>query len=228
MNRLALPVVAAQRLWLRSTLRLAPPAAGPTNGTVGTAARTPIRLAVIGESSAAGCGVDSHDDGFTGSLARELTARTHRPVQWQAVGQFGATARRIRHRLVDRVGDDLDVAVLLAGGNDVLSGRTPEEWRADLTAIVDHLMANAAHVVVAGTPPFARFPAIPATLGRYLSERATALDEVSRQVCAARPGATWVTLTDDPRPEFFAADRFHLSTVGYRYWATVIADSVRV
>ncbi len=146
-----------------------------------------------GESTAAGCGVDNHDDGFTGCLAREITARTQRPVQWQVVGQFGATARRIRYRLLPQLGEDLNVAVLLAGGNDVMSGRSPNQWRDDVSAIVDDLMERADHVVVAGIPPFALFPSMPTTLGRYLSERAAALDDVSRQICAVRPCTTWFT-----------------------------------
>jgi hypothetical protein len=97
-KRLQLPVAAVQGMWMRSTIKMAPPATGPTSGTVGTTSRTPLCIAVVGESTAAGCGVDNHDDGFTGCLAREITARTQRPVHWQVVGQFGATARRIRYR----------------------------------------------------------------------------------------------------------------------------------
>jgi hypothetical protein len=197
-KRLQLPVAAVQGMWMRSTTKMAPPATGPTSGTVGTTSRTPLCIAVVGESTAAGCGVDNHDDGFTGCLAREITARTQRPV--------------------------LNVAVLLAGGNDVMSGRSLDQWRDDVSAIVDDLMERADHVVVAGIPPFALFPSMPTTLGRYLSERAAALDDVSRQICAVRPCTTWVTMTEVPPPDFFASDRFHLSAAGYQRWAQVVAD----
>ena len=159
MRRYQLPIAAVQGMWLRSTIKLAPPAPGPTTGTVGTTSRLALRIAVVGESTAAGCGVHSHDEGFTGSLAREITARTQRPVEWQVAGQFGATARRIRYRLLPQVGEDLDAVVLLAGGNDVMGRRSPEEWHDDLAAVVDDLMERAGHVVIAGTPPFALFPA---------------------------------------------------------------------
>jgi lysophospholipase L1-like esterase len=149
-------------------------------------------------------------------LAREINARTGRPVQWQVTGQFGATARRIRYRLLPQLDEDLDVAVLLAGGNDVMTRRSPDQWRDDLSAIVDGLTERADQVVVAGIPPFALFPSMSAALGRYLSERAAALDDVSRQICAARPGTTWVTMPGAPPPYFFASDRFHLSAAGYQ------------
>jgi lysophospholipase L1-like esterase len=211
-------------MWMRSTIKLAPPATGPTSGTVGTVSRPPLRIAVVGDSTAAGCGVDNHDDGFAGCLARELAARTQQPVRWQVAGQFGATARRIRYRLLPQLGEDLDVAVLLAGGNDVMSRRSPGQWRNDLSPIVDDLARRADHVVIAGIPPFALFPSIPATLGHYLSERAAALDEITRQICAGRSGTTWVTTTGVPPADFFASDRFHPSAAGYQLWAQVVAD----
>jgi lysophospholipase L1-like esterase len=212
-------------MWMRATLKPAPPATGPTSGTVGTTSGAPLRIAVVGESTAAGCGVDTHNDGFTGRLAHEINAGTQRPVHWQVVGQFGATARRIRYRLLPQLGEDLDVAVLLAGANDVMGRRSPDQWRDDLTAIIDDLMERADHVVVAGIPPLALLPSMPPTLGRYLSERAAALDDVTRQICARWVYATWVvTMTEVPPPDFFASDRFHLSAAGYQRWAQAIAD----
>ena len=226
MNRLLLPVAAVQGKRMRATIKPAPPAGGPTRGSVGTGASAgaPLRIAVLGESTAAGSGVDNHDEGFAGCLARELNARAERPVQWQVVGQFGATARRIRDRLLPKLDESLDVVVLLAGGNDVMTRSSPGQWRQDLSAIVDELLKRAERVVVAGTPPFAHFPSMPTTLGRYLSERAAALDEVSQQVCAKHHGATWVTMPGVPPRYFFASDQFHLSAAGYQRWGEVVAD----
>jgi len=232
-NPLLLPVVAVQGMWVRTRTEELPPAGGPTSGAVGEAAESPappVRIAVLGESTAAGCGVDSHGDGFAGALARELVERSRRPVVWEVVGRHGATARRIRHRLLPQVGTDLDIAVLLAGANDVLSRRTPEAWAEDLAAIVDGLAGRAEQVAVAGLPPFGAFPSLPATLGRYLAGRAAALDAASRQVCAGRPQVTWIGAADvlTPGPEFFARDGFHPSAVGYGHWARMVADGLAV
>jgi lysophospholipase L1-like esterase len=187
-----------------------------------------MSIAVVGESTAAGYGVDSHDLAFAGCLARELAVRSGRRVRWAVVGQDGATARRIRHRLVPQLGRDLDLAVLLAGANDVLSRRSPRQWGDDLTAIVDDLANRARKVVVTGIPPFELFPALPRTLARYLAEGAATLNAVSRQVCGDHPRATWIGASDglDIGPEFFGPDRFHPSTVGYERWARDVARQV--
>ncbi|SDU14856.1 SGNH/GDSL hydrolase family protein [Jiangella alkaliphila] len=228
MNRLLFPLVALQGMWVRSTFTLAQPVDGPSTGTLGAGSGGPLRVAILGESTAAGSGVDSHDDGFAGGLASVLAVRTGRPIEWEVAAQFGATARRVRHRLLPRLTGEYDVAVLLAGANDVLTRRPPADWGTDLAAIVDGLAERAERVVVAGIPPFGLFPGLPRTLRRYLGERAATLDEVSRTVCAGRPRVTWATSAGDVSPslDFFSADRFHPSSTGYRLWASAVADAI--
>lgn len=225
MNPLLMPIVILQGRRAKSSMTLLPPATGPTSGAVGDQSHPPFRLAVLGESTAAGCGVTTHNEGFAALLAGEVASHASRYVQWRSLGQHGATARRIRYKLLTQMEDSFDRAVLLAGANDVLSGRTPEQWAEDLEAIVDDLAIRAAEVTVVGIPPFREFPSLPSTLRRYLAEKATALDQVSQQVCAGRSSVTWVTsngLPDD-KAAFFAEDGFHPSASGYRYWAEAVS-----
>ena len=225
MNPILLPLAAAQGLWLRATLKPAPEAGGATSGTAPGVSGTPLRLAVVGDSTAASCGATRHTEGFAAALAERLAADTGRPVAWETVGRFGATARRVRHQLVPRLGDDLDLVVLLVGANDVMAGRSPTQWRDELTAILTDLTGRANQIVVAGIPPFTKFPALPAALAGYLSERADALDQVSQRICAQNPDRTAFISSPagQPPPEFFASDRFHPSAVGYRLWADDVA-----
>lgn len=215
----------AQGLWLRGRMETLPPAAGPVAGrTDGAPGAAALRLGIIGESTAAGCGAADHDSAFAGSLARRLAA-TGRPVEWQVVGQHGATARRIRHRLLPRLAGDFDAVVILAGANDVLARRTPGQWGDYLAAIVDDLRHRSASVVVAGTPPFITFPSLPGALARYLMARGRDLDAESRRICAGVPNADFVATSPDLVGDgFFARDGFHPGELGYRHWADAVAD----
>jgi lysophospholipase L1-like esterase len=229
MTHMGMLLAAVQGFWVSRRQEELPPAGGEASGRTGNApAAEPLRVAVLGESTAAGCGVTTHHEGFAGSLARRIFELTGRPVLWDVVGQHGATARRIRHRLLPQLGARYDLVVLLAGANDVLSRRTTAEWREDLTAILDALAVRADHTVVAGTPPFATFPSLPGALRRYLAEAARSLDEVAEEICSSRANATWVGSADvgGVGPDFFARDGFHPSAIGYRRWAELVADTL--
>ena len=68
------PVLFVQGKRLRRDTPILPDAALPWHGTV--AGPDPLRLLVLGDSTAAGVGADTQDDALPGNLARELSART--------------------------------------------------------------------------------------------------------------------------------------------------------
>lgn len=225
MNPASLPVIAAQGLWVRRRVEVLPEASGPTTGTT-AGIGAPMRLVVVGESTAAGCGAATHDEAFTGAFARALAERRDRPVTWSVHGRHGATIRRVRHRMLPELVADADVAVLLIGVNDVVNRTPTEQWRDDLAAVVDQLTARACLVVIAGIPPFEAFPSLPRALRRYLDGRGRVLDQVAREVCATRSSVQWIGSRDlvPVGAEFFARDGFHPSPAGYRRWAHALND----
>lgn len=224
MNPLLLPVVAVQGRSARARIEVLPEAAGPTTGTTAGAADDPLRVLVLGESTAAGCGAATHDGAFAGQLALALSGRG-RAVRWQVHGRHGATIRRVRYRILPEVQNPADVAVLLIGVNDVLARTPAARWRDDLTSVVQSLAAHASRTVVAGIPPFDEFPSLPRPLRTYLGERGRALDDVAQEVCASVPAVSWASSGDLASADatFFARDGFHPSPAGYRRWAQDIA-----
>lgn len=226
MNPLLLPVAALQGRRVRRTVEVLPAASGPTTGTATWPTGSAMRLAVLGESTAAGCGADRHENAFVGAFARALARRARRPVAWRVLGQHGATARRVRYRLLPLLDEEVDIAVVLIGVNDVLTRRPATQWADDLAAILGTLTERARRVVLTGVPPFDVFPSLPTTLGQYLTERAVVLDDIARAQCAARPTVTWTSSIDlvAAGPEFFAHDGFHPSAAGYRHWAEAVVD----
>ncbi|OYO14605.1 G-D-S-L family lipolytic protein [Enemella evansiae] len=225
--RLSTGVALAQGLWVRGRIEVLPPAGGPLTGRMGGVTEAAaLRLGILGESTAAGCGAEVHETAFAGALARRLAA-SGPPVDWRVVGEHGATARRIRHRLLPQLLGDFDVVVILAGANDVLARRSPEQWGEDLAAIVAELSRRSSLVVVTGTPPFFAFPSLPTTLARFLTARGQELDAVSHQVCAGVANSRFVaTAPRLVRDGFFARDGFHPGERGYRHWADLVADTL--
>src|SRR5204863_10065641 len=125
MNPLLLPLVAAQAAYVRRTIGKEPRPEGPTKGFVpGPAAAdgsSPLRLLVIGDSSASGRGAPTHDLAFAGSMARAIAERTERPAEWRARGKYGATSERSRHGILTKVTGEWGLAGVLVRVNGILA-----------------------------------------------------------------------------------------------------------
>jgi lysophospholipase L1-like esterase len=220
-----LPLLLLQGAWLRRRVPRLPEASEPTGSTPGNGA--PLRLLLLGESTAAGVGVERHAQGIGGQLARELTRRTGRPVAWCAVGRNGATARITRDALLPRVpAGPWDAVVIALGVNDVLRMHRPARWAADLASLVDALRSRPGigRVVLAPVPPMGCFPAIPQPLRAVLGARAACLDAAAHRV-ATRLGAPRAALDHEvPDPALFCRDGVHPSEAGYAAWARLLPD----
>ena len=93
-------VVQARRA-RRDTPRL-PEAGGADRGREGSDDGPPLRLLVVGESTAAGIGVAEHRQGLGAHLARALARHHQQRVDWQVIGVNGIRALGLHRHLAGR------------------------------------------------------------------------------------------------------------------------------
>ncbi len=217
------PVLVAQARRLRRDTPRLPDAAQPWQGTVD--GPDPIRLLVLGDSTAAGVGADTQDDALPGNLARELAQRTGRGVAWRAVGRNGATTRDIvTDYLDDATGAEYDIAFLTVGANDALGLRPRWAFGRDLRTIIARLRAVSPLVLMSSLPAFSRFELLPNPLRWNLYLHSQSLEDEARAIVAGTEGAH-ISPPPPPYTEgFFATDLFHPSASGYRDWARFAVD----
>lgn len=214
------PVLVAQGRRLRRDTQRLPDAASPWQGTV--AGPRPLRLLVLGDSTAAGVGADTQDDALPGHLGRELAARTGRGVTWCAIGENGADARELIERyLDDATSAPYDVVFLSVGANDALGIRSRGAFARDIRQLLGRLRAASpdAVILVSSLPAFFRFELLPQPLKWNLYLHSTSLENGARAVVATMAD---VHMSPPPPPYtdgFFASDLFHPSAAGYRDWA---------
>lgn len=223
------PVLLPQGRRLRRETPRLPDAPLPWHGRVDPgdssdegAASRPLNLLVIGDSTAAGVGVDHADLGLGGRLAEALSARTGRPVHWRAAGRNGATARDlVRQYLKPALAEPTDLVFLTVGANDALALRSARAFRRDIRHIIERTFA--AHpesaLLMSSLPAFFRFQLLPDPLRRSLYRHSQALEREARQLVGAAPRAH---MSPPPPPYtsgFFASDDFHPSAIGYKDWA---------
>jgi lysophospholipase L1-like esterase len=219
------PVVLTQGRRLRRVGPRLPDAAAPWAGE--TPGPRPLRLLVLGDSTAAGVGAATQTEALPGRLADALHARTGRGIRWRAVGENGATARDILERYLDEaLGDPADLLFLTIGSNDSLALRGARAFRRDVTRILDAFADRNpdSAALVSSLPVFGRFALLPQPLRTTLYRHSLALEGAARRAVEDRP-RTW--MSNDPPPyadDFWAADLFHPGPSGYRDWADWAID----
>lgn len=221
------PVLVAQGTRLRRDTPRLPDAAHPWSGTL--PGPDPLRLLVLGDSTAAGVGAATQLDALPGHLGRELAAVSGRGVEWRAIGENGATARDLIERyLADATAESHDVVFLSVGANDALGIRPRSAFARDVRHVLGALRAASpeARIVVSSLPAFFRFELLPNPLRWNLYLHSQSLEAAARAVVESLPG---VHMSPPPPPYsegFFASDLFHPSPKGYREWAEfAIADA---
>jgi HAD superfamily phosphoserine phosphatase-like hydrolase len=209
-----------------------PQAAGPDHGEV-AGGDPPLRLAILGDSSAAGVGAPTHQAALAGHLATELARLSGRRVGWRVLARSGATVRQVAHDLAPRLADPArpwkpDAVVVVAGVNDLTRLRTGPAWRRDVTGLVAAIrrrLGGRPTVLLAGLPPIHRFPSLPRTVRWPLGAHARWLDRQLARLARQEPDCHHLPvrhLSVEPTA-FFAPDRFHPSAAGYRAWARALA-----
>jgi lysophospholipase L1-like esterase len=182
----------------------------------------PLRLLVLGDSTAAGVGVESIRDGLAGNVARALAESLGRGIHWTVIARSGATTGEIRNFFLGLASRrTYDIVFVTTGVNDVMQLRTKRAFSSDLALILEGLEAGSpdAEILLAGIPRMEHFTSLPDPLGTILGARAYRLNAAAHTVLEKHPRIVHTPPWPITTPGFFAIDNFHPSAVGYRAWA---------
>jgi lysophospholipase L1-like esterase len=167
-----------------------PEAPGPVLGGSSrtSASSKSIRLLCLGDSVAAGCGLQSNDEACAGVFARATSeALGGRDVTWRVLARNGYTANRIERKHVPRIGSfDPDLVLLSVGVNNLLAMQSSAVFENELTSLLRSIRRSVpahASVVVMGMPPMSMFVALTPLLRVYAGHKAKQFNEVMAKVC---------------------------------------------
>ncbi|MDQ8707420.1 SGNH/GDSL hydrolase family protein [Streptomyces sp. LHD-70] len=197
--------------------------------------RSPLRLTLLGDSTAAGQGV--HRSGQTpGALiAQGLAAVAERPVLLRNVAQPGAQSDDLARQVTLLLANSSpvpDVCVIMIGANDVTHRMPPTRSVRYLAAAVRRLRTAGAEVVVGTCPDLGSVEQVYQPL-RWLARRVSRQLAAAQTIGAVEQGGRTISLGDLLGPEFtanprelFGPDNYHPSAEGYATAAMAILPTV--
>lgn len=190
-----------------------------------------IRLAVLGDSSAAGIGAEvaAHLPGVL--LARGLAEESGRAVRLDTYAVSGSTSADLAPQVQLALAGRPDVAMAMIGANDVTKLQHPQTAAALLAEAVGLLRADGAAVVVGTCPDLGVVRPIPQPLRGFAHTWSLTLAKLQR-TAVERAGGHVVPMADLlaaeflARADYFASDQFHPSDAGYEAAAAVLLPAV--
>ncbi|SDS51582.1 Lysophospholipase L1 [Nocardioides scoriae] len=191
-----------------------------------------LRLALLGDSSAAGYGVDSVEQTPGAWLASSVAERADRRVHLRAYPKVGAQSSALEGQVTAALAGSPDVVVVFIGANDVTHAVLPSASVRHLSDAVRRLTAAGVAVVVGTCPDLGTIQPLPPPLrqvARVWSRRLAA----AQTIAVVEAGGRTVSLASILGEEFasapallFGPDRFHPSARGYESMARVMVPSV--
>lgn len=185
-----------------------------------SAARPAIRLAMLGDSTAAGYGVQRDRDTPAAQLALNISAAARRPVHVSNLAVVGANSSELPAQ-VTALGDrPIDLAVIMIGANDITERTKPAAAVPYLEDVVRRLRERGIEVVVGTCPDLGTIRPISQPLRAY-ARRLSRQMARAQTVAVVRAGGRTVSVGDLLGPLFarrldlFAPDRFHPNAAGY-------------
>ena len=190
-----------------------------------------IKVALLGDSSAAGYGVDRVEETPGALLASGLAERANRRVHLREFAMIGAKSSDLAGQIDRAMLLTPDVVVILIGANDVTHTVLPSASVRHLSEGVRRLREADIMVVVGTCPDLGTIKPIAPPLkqvARAWSRRLAA----AQTIAVLQEGGRTVSLGSILGPEFAAApallfgpDQFHPSADGYRSLVTVLLPS---
>jgi lysophospholipase L1-like esterase len=193
---------------------------------------TPLVLAMLGDSTAAGYGVTKPRQTPGALLASGLSARLRRPVRVYNLAVVGSTSAMLGPQVEAALKVHPDLAVILVGANDVTHRAPPGSAVPHLAAAVRALRAAGAEVVVGTCPDLGTIQPIARPL-RWFCRRWSREMAAAQAVAVVRAGGAAVSLGDLVGPVFaasphrmFGLDGFHPSYEGYGAAAAAVLPTL--
>ena len=193
----------------------------------------PLKLLTIGESTIAGVGVESHETGFSGTLAKELSEKTSKGVEWKVYAKSGYSSKDIIEKILPTIDEkEADIIVLGMGANDAFTLKTPGQWKKNIIKIITHLQNKSpqTQIYFISMPPIKKFPAfsfsmrfvlgnLVENLGEELARTVQSFENVSYYDKPIDVEKWCRELGIEPKPELFFSDGVHPSELTYQIWA---------
>lgn len=223
-----LPIVAIQGIKVRKNTPRLPEASGERDGVIGSG--KPLSLLILGDSAAAGVGVETQQDALSGAIITELGNEF--TLTWKLQAHTGNTTQQVIQAAKQISDQQYDIVITSIGVNDVTKFTSARSWlkqQKQLFADIQNRFKPKL-IIVSGVPPMQHFPALPNPLAWLFGKYAAQMNQVLQQWLMPQDKFKFIQYDIKEFQALnlpMASDGFHPSKEIYAIWGQKVAFLVR-
>lgn len=211
----------------KNTLRLPEPE-GNRQGTIGTGKA--LSILILGDSAAAGVGVQIQEDALLGAVLNQL--KDQYEISYMLEAKTGHSTGQVIKTAKMMSAQHFDVVITSVGVNDITKLTPPKNWikkQQQLYAEINQKFTPEL-IIASGVPPMNMFPALPNPLAWLFGQYAKAMNETLDKFVQQQANMQWIAYDLEQFKALnleMAADGFHPSKEIYTLWGQQMADKIR-
>ncbi|MDR2249310.1 SGNH/GDSL hydrolase family protein [Acinetobacter sp.] len=223
-----LPVLFVQGTKLRKNTPRLLEASGEREGLIGNG--RPLSLLILGDSAAAGVGVETQQDALSGAIISEL--QDQYLISWKLHAKTGDTTKQVFQALQHLEQQNYDVVITSIGVNDVIKLTSAKSWIKQQKQLFEYIQARFQPklIIVSGVPPMQHFPTLPNPLAWLFGQYAKQMNEQLQQWLEPQSQFEFLQYDIETFQAMnlpMASDGFHPSKEVYAVWGRQVAVIAR-
>ena len=223
-----LPIIIIQGVKVRKDTPRLLEASGDRDGLAGQG--DPLSLLILGDSAAAGVGVETQQDALSGAIISQL--KNEYALQWKLHAKTGDTTKQVYQAVQQLEHKKYDVVITSIGVNDVTKLTSPKSWIKQQKQLFTQIQKQFQPklIIVSGVPPMQHFPALPNPLAWLFGKYAEQMNQILQQWLAPQSQFRFIQYDIESFQAMdlpMASDGFHPSKEIYAIWGQQVATLIR-
>lgn len=187
------------RNWRRKLMLRAPIVPSPLDEpSIRSDGHDPDLILIVGNGTAHGWGVTTHQLALAGQLAREMQRTSGRPCSVHYIGDDTMTLSDATARIAQHDVSIYDVVIVVFGVSDAIQLTPEKRWDRDLRALLEVLGASSkfsAQFLLCGIQPLRSIITLDSALGGIANTHAERLNRITRLIAAGTDDTVYYPLT---------------------------------
>ncbi len=222
------PIILWQGYNVRKNTPRLDEASGEREGIIGHGKA--LSLLILGDSAAAGVGVETQKDALSGAILANL--QEEYCITWQLQATTGHTTKQVSNVVQQLNQQHYDVVVTSVGVNDVTKLISVDTWVKQQQQLLMQIQRQFSPklIIVSAVPPMQHFPALPQPLAWLLGQYAEQMNQTLQHYLASKSHYSWLKNDIQAFQAMnlpMASDGFHPSKEIYAMWGQQVAERIK-